>query len=553
MNSRPRLHAFGRAALVGALFVPLMGCGGGSSAVDGGSDGGLDGLTELPSALSFELERPDPGTPIPEAEVQAFTRRLVGFWAKVDYFGWLRDVSYGVHPSTGKRDFMLWWTSVQDFVREGDTVVFGRLPDPPHHGGHNLMTRTSKVLAANIAGHLLTGDEAMARVAEGYCKGITSTMVGMVFDEDDPVDHLMARNVVPMDHAYTLDDGRRVEVDYATWRSPYDNWNCSRFRYADNPDWGEVWVTNMRSKDDVSRLLKAAVYVRYAVEQSPDEGVRAACSEALEHLKAFARDVVDHGYCIRTKGADGQVFCPGTDADPVPELRDERGDLADYDTWVDLIPESECKSRRAMALLGYGDARGNDCGRAADDAYEQMAITSHYFNIWIIRSTHLSAILQSLLNHDDQAARLLLEGLIERYEREVQTDPARYEQTQAVWDRDLATSLMQAAAVGYPVSWDEARMIQASLSQAIDETAEWPYWDPWAAGLADGRHPYRPPDADAGDPADPGDDRAWIRPEDMGTVLEICWSPVHNPAAVPFVDCDLVADPARWNPAWATP
>ena len=32
-------------------------------------------------------------------------------------------------------------------------------------------------------------------------------------------------------------------------------------------------------------------------------------------------------------------------------------------------------------------------------------------------------------------------------------------------------------------------------------------------------------------PDDPADDRAWIRPEDMGTILEVCWSPMRNPAS----------------------
>lgn len=554
MNDRcigfERRLAFWAVLLLGGL---LAGCNGGDGGSDGGGDGGADGTAGLPSALPFTLEREDPGDPISTAEVQAFTRRLVGFWARVGYFGWLHDVSYGVHPSTGKRDFMLWWTSVDDFVREGDTVVFARLPADESGGGHNLMTRTSKVLAANIAGHLLTGDETMARVAEGYCKGITSTMVGMVYDENDPVDHLMARNVVPMDHSYTLPGGRPVEVDYSRWRSPYDRWNCSRFRYADNPEWGEVWVTNMRSKDDVSRLLKAAVYIRYAVAQSPDAAVRDACSETLEHLRAFARDIVDNGYCIRTKDAAGNIFCPGTEADPVDELRDERGDLASYVTWEEIIPNAECKAKRAAALLGYGGSRGNDCGLADDNGYEQMAISTHYFNIWIIRSYHLSAVMQSLAHREDEAARQLIAGLVARYQREAATDPGRYHKTQSEWDRDLATSLMQAAAVGHPTSWDEARLIQRVVGQAIDEMVDWPYWDPWGAGIADGRHPYRPPHRDRGDPADESDDRFWTRPEDMATILEVCWSPLRNPAAVPFVDCELVADPSRWDPAWAEP
>ena len=511
---------------------------------DAGGDPGL------PRDFFITVERPDVGEPMTPQEVAGFTRRLVGFWKKTGYFQYVRDTSFGMHADAGLRDFQLWWTSVGSFWREGDTVVFGRLPETERGGGHNMMTRSAKVLAGAVAGHLLTGDPVMGPIVEQYCKGITATMVGMVHDDQDPVDWLMARNVVPPNHAYTLADGRKAAVDMDRWRSPYDNWNCSRFLYADNPEWGEVWVTNMRSKDDVSRLLKAVAYIRYAVEQSPDEGVRSACSEALEHVRAFSRDVVDHGYCIRTKDADGNIFCPGGEDDPVEGLKNERGDLASYVEWEGVIPGAECKSKLAHALVGYGEPLDNDCPREAWNLYEQMAVVGHYFNVWIIRSYHLSAAVQALVHRDAALAERMVSALVDRYEMDRETDPATYATGQDEWDRDLATSLMQAAAIGHPTSWDEARLIHKYVNRTIDRTADWPYWNPWAPGIEDGSHSYRPPDVDRMETTDEDDDEHWVRPEDMATVLEVCWSPFANPARVDWVDCDLVADPDRWDAAW---
>ena len=466
---------------------------------------------------------------------------------KVGYFPWLRDTSFGVHESTGSRDFQLWWTSISYLQREGDTVVFGI--NDGSQGGHNLMTRTAKLLASNIAGYLLTGDEAMREVAEQYCKGVSSTILGMVHDEDDPVPHLMARNVVPMDHSYTLADGREAAVDYSGWRSEYDNWNCSRFPYMDNPTWGEVWVTNMRSKDDVSRLLRAAAYMEYAAELAPDEEVRAACAEARELVGAFSRDVVDSDYCIRTKDAGGNVFCPGSEDDPVEGRSAERGDLGSYIQWEGIIPNAECNGKRAHALVGYGDPRGNDCGLASGNAYEELAITTHYFNAQIIRSYHLSNTMQSLVRRAD-GAEDLVQGLLDRYNEAQAKDPAQYGKLQDEWDRDVATGLMQAAGVGRPTSWDEARLIYTYMNRAIDRYLAWPYWDPWSDELEDGSYPHHPDDIDRGGDGDE-DDIRWIRPEDMATALEVCWSPFRNPDGAAFLDCDLIADPSRWDPSWA--
>lgn len=507
----------------------------------------------LPTSLPFTVTRPDLGTPMTSDEVTSFTRRLVGFWKKTRYFEYLRDMSFGMHASSGgggTRDFQLWWTSIHSFHREGDTVILGRLPEGEGGGGHNLMTRTAKVLASNIAGHLLTGDPAMTSVVEQYCKGVASTMLGMVAGDADPVNWLMARNVVPPNHSYALEDGRKVQVDMERWHSPYDKWNCSRFRYANNPEWGEVWVTNMRSKDDVSRLLKSAGFIRYAIERSGHEGVRAACTEAYELLKKFSRDVVDSDYCIRTKDADGNVFCPGGEDDPIEDKKAERGDLASYVKWEDIIPGAECKSKLAHALLGYDDSRDNDCPREVWNAYEQFAVVGHYFNIWIIRSYHLSAVIQALIHRLDEAEDLVW-ALVDRYEIDMTTDPSDYGKGQDEWDRDLAQSMMQAAALGHPATWDEARLIHQYVLRAIDRTHEGPWWDAWAPDLADGAYPYRPPDTDDLGTPDKSDDVRWIRPEDMGTVLEVCWSPFRNPAGAAWVDCDLVADPSKWDASWA--
>ncbi len=37
------------------------------------------------------------------------------------------------------------------------------------------------------------------------------------------------------------------------------------------------------------------------------------------------------------------------------------------------------------------------------------------------------------------------------------------------------------------------------------------------------------------------------RIEDLGQIFEARWSPFVNPASAPYVDCDILRDPAEWD------
>ncbi|MBN2496135.1 MAG: hypothetical protein JXR96_16195 [Deltaproteobacteria bacterium] len=508
--------------------------GGGDPGSDGGSDGGADGGDGggLPGALPFEYSRTDVGEALSPAEVGDFTRRLTGYWKKVDFFRWVLRTSHGVHESTGKPDYMVWWGGVAAY-REGDAVRFYHVD--PDGGGHNIMIPTPRVLASAIAGHLMTGDAAMAELAEQYCKGITATMKGMVYDEDDPVDWLMARNIAAFNHGYTTDEGEEKQIDYTGWYHAYEHWNTWRFEYADNPTWGPVWVTNMRSKDDVPHIFMVVPHLMYAAERAEDEDMRAACAETLSYLRKFAGDIVEQGYKIRTKDPQGRIYTPGYSGDP--ELDEAAGDLASFVMWDEFIPDAECNAKRCSALIGRGDGQGLDCGEAAHNDYEAMATQIHYYNHDIIRFFHSAHIANALAHGDAEAARVLLRGMAARIEGYLaEPDP---EILPARWNSDVALLALRAAAFGLPLTSQEARLIHTSWGRAIDAYKDWESYDLWGEAIPQGQVAYRP--------GDRSEDDHWASIEDMTLVMEYCWSPFRNPAGVEWVDCELVRDPSRWD------
>lgn len=506
--------------------------GGGEPDADAPDDGAGDadaGEVEWPPrALPLAFSRPDEGEPLTPEEVSEFTRRVTGLWKRSDYFRWILRTSHGVDPSTGKPDFLNWWNDVLA-VKTGDLVTLRQVG-----GDHNMWIASSKVLAQAIGGYLLTGDWVMGKVVEQYCKGLTATMKGMVYDQNDPLPYLMSRNTMAMDHAFALDeatwhdDGRKKAVEYSSQYYPYVEWNTQRFEYKNNPFWGDVWVTNMRSKDDVCHIVRTSAFLPYVVADAPDEWVRNACAETLDYMKGFNKDIVDSGYYIRTKDAEGHPYI-------IPDQ-----DLGSYVWYVGLDERNECTARLASDLIAYGHRLTGDCGTGTGSLYDTVAVITHYYNYAIIRNYHMAALGNALVYRQDAEALALLEGLAERADSYTHPSPDEPGASHPNWNSDVAEFLVQSASFGLPLTSLEARLVHTHWLKAVEAYEQFPRWDLWDASVPDGEYPanggFRPSRAPDG-----------VDIESVALFLEYCFSPFRNPTGVSPVDCEVVRDPTRWG------
>ena len=544
-------------AVASVALLLVTGCGGGGKGIgvsgdsvgipDHAGDSAADAAPEvlvpgdeLPDSLPQVYTRDDTSTPVSDKEITAFTEKILGFLVEVRYFDYLLYTTHGVDASTGMKDWQFWYN--ERFRREGDLVTFYH-PENLNDGGHNLHIPLSRVLGDVIAAYLLVNDDTMGLAAQQLCKGMSASMLGMQYDEDDPLPHLMSRNVVAFNHEFLTHDGKRKAVDYSGWYSEYERWNCSRFPYEKNPKWGITWVTSMRSKDDICHIFRLIPNLRYVASRAQNPGVRDACGEALTLLEAFAKDIVDSDYRVRTKDKHGEAFMPGFTGDP--EVDQFQGDLSSFIHYRDAIPGAECNNRRAAELIGYHEAIAEDCGRGEPNFYDAISFELNRYNKRICRYFHLAHIANAWVNRDDNAAMLLLDGLEERMALEFATPEDKMQYAPEDWRRNLALYLIQSQAFGYPLTWDEVRLIHTYYGKGADRMGDWPYWDPWAPelGEVDGEG-YRPPSCQ-GD----GDAKeCWFRVEDMAQLFETCWSPFTNPTGARYVDCDLVRSfvyPAR--------
>lgn len=478
-------------------------------------------------ALPFSYARPEDGEPIPETEVGVFTKTVTGLWHDIDYLRWVLRTSTGVDASTGKDDYLAWHNDVTA-VKAGDTVTFRH-----RCCEHNMWIPGSMMFTEVVNGYLLTGDWELAKLAEQYCKGLSASIKGFVMGDDDPAPFLMARAVFPIDHEFTLDeenwqdDGRKKNILFTSAYIEDDGWNAKSFAWPDNPTWGDIWVTNMRSKDDVRAIVRSVAFLPYVIADAQDEWVREACQETADLMVGFNKDIVDNGYYIRTKGPDGVAYSF------------DHEDLGSYVLYTQIDPQNECTHRLASDFLAYGEPLTNDCGNGWGTVYEKFATVAHYYNYPIVWDYHMAAILNALVYGYGDIALPLLEGMSLRMDDYLDPDTEQPGAEHHDWQRDMAVLLVQAASVGLPLTASEARHVQKHWLQAVEDYKDWPRWDLWADEVPDGEYSggeLRPRGTDEGIPV-----------ESLILFLEYCNSPFKNPAGASFVDCDKIADRASWG------
>ncbi|MBD3392813.1 MAG: hypothetical protein GF418_11980 [Chitinivibrionales bacterium] len=463
----------------------------------------------LPQRLPFSFTRKDTGDSVSPEETEAFTRRLISFCQRSGFFTWILETSHGMDSSANPNEFMVRWDNFE-VIKNGGQVMFRALG---HKTPDNIMIPTSKILGQAAAGYLLTGDTTLGRIVEQYSLGVCAQFQAMTWDKSDTAGPIMARAVMPANHTVVLPDGRTKHIDYSPWQRETRAWNTRTFQVPENPFWPGVWVKNMRSKDDLPHLFRAAVWLAYVTREAPDERVRDTASRALACISRFCADIVANRYQIRTRDKKGNIFIP-------------ENDLASFVAWDAVSPKGECTAKLTVSLLAYGSRLHNRCRTGFGTVYGTIAPKIHYFNLAIIRGFHMSAILNALITGRSRTARMLTRGLAMRAENVSLIDGKHYDQDSRQWEADGAVLLLQAATCGLPLTSREVRLIHRMYGEALDTLEAWPWYDVWDPAVPDGTYPYRP--------------EPIIATEDLGFFLEYCFSPFVNTMGPECVDCELL-------------
>jgi len=447
--------------------------------------------------------RPDQGDPVSQQEVSDATTLYLDLLRGTRYFEVVSERAHGWPRSDpdGRYWFSTWWSGVRVLKKDG-RVTYLHSAD----GADNNGMRTAPILSAACFAHSLYRNQ--APLIRRLIRGFNSWILAMEREHGPDTGVLMTRAHYPQS-IQSLDDGREVFVDYSLNRPGEDNDATIYVHNPDNPYWGDIYVKNKRSKDDIGYLL-LAIALLPACTADADADTQADLETLMDLYGAWARRVEDDGWRIATVDRDWQVYWP-------------EEDLAFFIEFGGI----ECKAMLAIRLFGRGDAGSLDCGNGLSDLDEVFGLKNDFHQIQ--RSFHEAATALAFLRGDQELGNALLAGLARRLDilfdaRESKNPPAE------PGDQDLAELVVMAAVVGVPLTSREVRFLHDRIRDAHQTylaDAMRPHYHVFDAETPDGEYAFTP-------------DASGFFWRYLGTLLGLCASPYRNETSREVLDCDAV-------------
>ena len=498
----------GGGAAGGAGGGAAGGAGGGAAGgAGGGAAGGVGGGA---GGLPFTWTRSPAGAPLTPAELAAATDTFKDLLVQTRYFDVLDERVHGWPQSDpqGRYWYGTWWSGVGFEKSQGQVSL--RHVDI---GADNNGIGTSFVLEGVCLAHRLWPTPKLEQLLRRLVRGFNSWLLAMERSPNDPAGPLLARTGYP-EPVTSTDNGRTVFIDYAPDRPGIDSY-CSYVHVPNNPHWGDLYVKNNRSKDDIGHMLRAI-----ATLEDCAGGLSAATLADIATMRAnyvrWAQRVETDGWAIATLDKNANVAMPSLTST-----------MSRYNT----LGNAECTNVLALRLFGRGNAGTLACGNGIHPL-EFLAMGGHS-NGEIVRSHHEAATRHALLNQQDALARDLLGGLAQRI------DEGMIAAQQNTWpthlnEEQLVKLLVHSAGTGVPLTAREVRWLHGAIQRAHQSyTAADPtvyrIFDP---ATPDGAYDFTPP-------GDAIDFRFFA------ALVGSCTSRYRNPASAPLLDCARLA---AWTP-----
>lgn len=461
------------------------------------------------STLPFVYTRADVGTPLSPTELTAFTDRYVELLHTTRWMQAVTDRLVGwpaADPAHGYW-YGTWWSGV-GIELSGGNVTFRHVDV----GGDNNGLRTPQVMEGACYAYLLTGAAAPAVVLETTMRGYSQWIMGMERTAGDtPV--MMTRAIYPPNITWTV-NGHTITLDHSASRPGVDNGATEYVHIAANPHWGDIWVKNKRSKDDLGHMFRGLGQISECAGRLGG-GAAQSFVELKQHYQAWSMQVVNDGYRIATLDKTGAVTYP-----------------TDTLAWFTNVGGAECAGMLMVSLVGQGNAGTLNCGSGISTAEALIYFSATYLkpgNKQMLRTYHEAAANHAILAGQTALAETLVKGLGERLDR----DFNYMEQNGGslppnVPEDHLVSLVMHAANVGVPLTSREVRWLQERFDRARTAyllPANLPQYTMFS--LPDGAYVYEP----SGD---------GVNFTELALPLGSCASPLRNPAGKPLLDCARV-------------
>lgn len=474
----------------------------------GGFDGAVvDGtIVSGPPTITLPIAftRADVGTPLTPAELATATDELIALFHDTRYFDFVDERVHGWPKSDASHPlwYGTWWSGVS-ITKSAGLVTYAHGAD----GADNNGLRTAPYLEGACYAHLMWGGATTGDLVRRMTRGYAAWALGMVRQVGDANPTLLARAIYPTSVA-SSDGGRALFIDYGLDRPGVDASPSSYVHLPGNPSFGDLYVKNKRSKDDVPHMLRSLAQTQACDNRLGADGL-ADLTQARSLYQSWAQRVDAQGFVIETLDPSGNLWAP-------PDQ------LARYT----LAGNLECLGALAVRLMGGVGPGSLDCGDGLP-ALEAGAWTLLKNDArQIQRTNHAAALTLAYRVNQLALASSLIGGLARRLDldmglAESASPPSGFEL------RDVASELICAANVGVPLTSREVRWLHARLHEAYlgmrepQHAATFRVFDP---ATPDGSYAFDPPDVG-------------LFHRDLGMMIGACASPNRNPAGRALLDC----------------
>jgi hypothetical protein len=486
------------------------GNGGDASAHDaaggdaGSGDAGAGASGPPPSVLPVGYVRPDVGPPLTPAEIAAATDDVIALLKGTRYFDFVDERAHG-WPQSEPTGFWYgtWWSGVT-VTKASGLVTFTHGAD----GADNNGLRTAPLLEGACYAQLLWDTPLASHLVRKLARGFSSWALAMKRDPSDTAAPMLARahyarNVI------STDSGRTIAIDVSA-DLPGTDGTSQYVHLPTNPSFGDIWIKNLRSKDDMGHVFRAMIQAQ-ACGPRLDAAGQADFAQMMSLYEAWSRQVEKDGWGIATLDKSAQPTMP-----PVSQT------LAHYT----LLGNIECPGPLMMSLLGDGTPGSLDCGSGISAAEQALGSQLKNGAKQILRTHHEAAVNAAFLEGANAPGLALLQGLTTRIEtdRTLLLGPNPPADLSAA---DIASLLLHSANAGVPLTSDEVRWLHGRIrlaAQTFLAPAATPTYHVFDAATPDGTYDYEPA----------GDGLSFL---DVGVLLGQCAAPYRNTTTRTMLDC----------------
>lgn len=483
--------------------------------IDVGRDGGPPPPPEATGVFpdhrrtALDWDRADEGAPVSESDVDLATDRVIDLLTRTDWMDLIADRAHGWPESDpeGRYWYATWWSGVTVEKRGGE-ITYVHSAD----GADNNGLRTAQLLEGACYAWRTWGDPRDRRLVRRLARGFSSWAYAMRRSDGDMERGLLGRAAYPR----SIEDTERdLSIDYELDRPGEPGPPSFYVHLADNPFWGDLYVKNVRSKDDMGHLLRAVALIDTCVGTLGDAGAEADLVEMRRLYQEWAQRVEREDFRIASLNEAGEVYTP-------------EGDLATYFLGAGL----ECAAGYAIPLLSRFDTIGYSCRNPGLGPVLDPAGGVPSGALQILRTHHEAAAALALASGRDDTARELLEslamrldGIMDAYDAGPPPDNARA--------GDVVQLVLESAAIGVPLTSREVRFLHAQLAiAAAGYDTSGPAWHVRDPSVPDGDYSF--------EPGGPG-----VDVKDLALFLGLCSAQWTSPTGRAVIDCDRIRASSR--------